>query len=157
MRLLQFEGWFRKTYSLLVNGGISLGLVLLPVVAGAQTTASNAPVRVPVEKPVWHVTNRLGVVSATNRPPAVPQRIEVKDGEAVARFAAHQVTFGADFAESNALTLRLPEGHLLQGRIIGLAYTDTATGAVSWSPRLDHPARRWFCRTGWCIATPSMG
>lgn len=56
------------------------GLAGMSVSAQTRPVVSNAPVRVPVEKPLWFVTNQSGTVSTTNRPPAVPQRIEVKEG-----------------------------------------------------------------------------
>ncbi|HKX60248.1 MAG TPA: hypothetical protein VJS65_00370, partial [Verrucomicrobiae bacterium] len=54
--------------------------------------------------------------------------IEIVDGGAVARHGAHRVAFAANINQAGAIDLITPEGHRLRSHVLGIAYSDAASG-----------------------------
>jgi hypothetical protein len=56
------------------------------------------------------------------------ENIEPSPGGAVAARGQHKVTFAADLATTGAIKLQMPDGQQLQTELLGLAYSDQASG-----------------------------
>ena len=54
--------------------------------------------------------------------------IEIVDGGAVARHGAHRVAFDANINRAGAIDFLTPEGHRLRSHVLGIAYSDAASG-----------------------------
>lgn len=56
------------------------------------------------------------------------EEIEIVPGGAVARKGQHRVTFAANINTAGAIQTTAPDGKVLRSHVLGLAYTDAATG-----------------------------
>ena len=56
------------------------------------------------------------------------EEIEIFNGAAVARQGQHQVIFAANFNSSGAIDLQAPDGKRFRSHVLGLVYTDYASG-----------------------------
>lgn len=56
------------------------------------------------------------------------EQIEIVPGGAIARKGQHQVAFAANINTAGAIQTTAPDGKVLRSHVLGLAYTDAATG-----------------------------